>query len=98
MVIVKDATKPPTQDNIKQVVEMKFPGAPYRPRQREDYIVIAGDETKMVPLKLEDCDCSQSEPKPPKIPVEELGTAAAILGIIYTVVTKRPPPGGVPAY
>jgi hypothetical protein len=85
------------QDNIKQAVEMKFPGDPYRPRQREDYIVIAGDETKMVPLKLEDCDCNQAEPKPPKIPVEQLGRAAAILEVIYMVVTKRPP-GGVPAY
>lgn len=98
VVIVKDPTKPPTQDNIKQVVEMKFPDDPYRPRQREDYIVIAGDESKMVPLKLEDCDCNQREPEPPKVPVEQLGAAAAILGIIYTVVTRRPPPGGVPAY
>ena len=77
---------------------MKFPGDPYGFRQREDYITIAGDESKMVPLKLEDCDCNQDEPKPSKIPVEQLGTAAAILGIIYMIVTRRPLPGGVPAY
>lgn len=96
VVIVKDPMKPPTQDNIKQVVEMKFPDDEYRPRQREDYIVIAGDESKMVPLELKDCDCNQREPDKSKVPVEQLGPAAAILGIIYMVVTKRPPP--VPAY
>lgn len=98
IVIVKDPAKPPTQDNIKQVVEMKFPGDAYRPRQREDYVIIAGDETKMVPLKLEECDCNKPDPNPPKVPVEQLGAAAAILGIIYMAVTRRPPPGGVPAY
>lgn len=96
VVIVKDPLKPPTQDNIKQVVEMKFPDDDYRPRQREDYIVIAGDESKMISLELKDCDCNQREPDKSKIPVEQLGPAAAILGIIYMVVTKRPPP--VPAY
>jgi hypothetical protein len=96
VVIVKDPMKPPTQDNIKQVVEMKFPDDEYRPRQREDYIVIAGDESKMVPLEHKDCDCNQREPDKSKVPVEQLGPAAAILGIIYMVVTKRPPP--VPAY
>lgn len=78
-------------------MELKFRGDSYRPRQREDYILIAGDETKMVMLNLEDCDCSRPEPESTKVPVEQMGTAAAILGIIYTVVTRRPPPGGVPA-
>lgn len=96
VVIVKDPMKPPTQDNIKQVVEMKFPDDEYRPRQREDYVIIAGDESKMVPLELKDCDCNQREPDKSKVSVEQLGPAAAVLGIIYMVVTKRPPP--VPAY
>jgi len=98
VVIVKDPLKPPAQGNIKQVIELKFPGDGFRQGQREDYIVIAGDETKMVPLKLEDCDCNESEPKNPKIPVEQLGAVAAILGIIYTAVMHKPPPGGVPAF
>lgn len=98
VVIVKDPTKPPTQDNIKQVVEIKFPGDPFRRRQAEDYATIAGDEKKMVPLRPEDCDCDQPEPKTSKIPVEQLGPAAALLGLLYMIVTKRPPPGGVPAY
>lgn len=98
VVIVNDPAKPSTQDNIKQVVEMKFPHDPYREQQREDYIVIAGGEAKMVPLNLKNCDCDQAEPKKARIPVEQFGAVAAILAIIYTAVTKRPPPGGVPAY
>ncbi len=98
VVIVKDPTRPPTQDNIKQVVEMKFPGDTYRPRQRESYALIAGDQKKLVSMELEDCDCNKPEPEPSKVPVEQLGPVAAILGVIYMVVTRRPPPGGVPAY
>jgi hypothetical protein len=98
VVIVKDPSKPPTQDNIKQVVEMKFPDDTFGRGQRQDYITIAGGSEKMVPLELSDCDCNQKDPDPPKIPVEQLGKAATILGIIYMAVMKRPPPGGVPAY
>jgi len=98
VVIVKDPTRPPTQDNIKQVVEIKFPGDPFRPRQMESYGVIAGDEAKVVTLTLNECDCNQATPEPATIPVEQLGPAAAILALLYVVVTKRPPPGGVPAY
>jgi hypothetical protein len=98
VVIVKDPTRPPTQDNIKQVVEMKFPGDTYGSGQLEDYGIIAGDEKKLVSMELQDCDCNKAEPEKSKIPVEQLGPAAAILGIIYMAVTKRPPPSGVPAY
>lgn len=98
VVIVKDPTKPPTQDNIKQVVEIKFPDDPYRPGQRDDYARIAGGRDKMVELELNDCDCNQSEPEKSKVPVEELGLAAALLKLLYMVVTKRPPPAGVPAF
>lgn len=96
VVIVNDATKPPTQDNIKQVVEIKFGDDKYGFQQREDYITIAGDERKMVPLKASDCDCSKAEPEPAKIPVEQLGPAAALLALLYMIVMKRPPPTGVP--
>lgn len=98
VVIVKDPTKPPTQDNIKQVVEMKFPGDEYSAGQREDYVTIAGGESKMVPLKLEDCSCSEAEPQKAKVPVDKLGAAAALLGLLYMIVMKRPPPRGVPSF
>lgn len=98
VIIVKDPAKPPTQDNIKQVVEMKFPDDPYRPGQRDDYARIAGGRDKMVELEFNDCDCNKSEPEKSKVPVEELGLAATLLSLLYMVVTKRPPPAGVPAF
>lgn len=98
VVIVNDPTKQPSQDNIKQIVEIKFPPDKRNPRQDAAYVRIAGSENKLVVMGPEDCDCDQPDPNPPKIPVEQLGTAAGALGLLYMLVTKRPPPGGVPAY
>lgn len=64
IVIVKDPSKPPTQDNIKQIVEMKFPPDELSRAQREAYEDIAGDENKLVTLKPSDCDCeAPDDPK-----------------------------------
>jgi hypothetical protein len=98
VVIVNDPTKAPTQDNIKQVVEIKFPPDNWGQRQQNDYERIAGAPNKLEKIGPDDCDCDKPEPDPPKIPVEQLGKAAAGLGVLYMLVTKRPPPGPVPAY
>ncbi len=98
VVIVNDPTKPPTQDNIKQVVEIKFPPDKMDEKQARAYIRIAGDDNKLVEMGPGDCDCDQPEPNPPKMPVEQLGMAAGALGLLYMLVTKRPPPVPVPAY
>ena len=98
VVIVKDPSRPPTQDNIKQVVEIKFPPDTMDIRQSQAYIRIAGDDNKLVEMGPDDCDCNQPEPKASKIPVEQLGMAAAALKLLYMIVTKRPPPSTVPAY
>ncbi|KYF93041.1 hypothetical protein BE17_08095 [Sorangium cellulosum] len=42
VVILKDPTKPPTQDNLKKVVEIKFPPDILDDDQRDDYKRIAG--------------------------------------------------------
>lgn len=100
VVIVNDPSKPATQDNIKQVVEMKFPPDPPNQRQADAYAEIAGDEAKVVEMKPDDCDCSQ-ENQDSKVPVEELGWAAAIAGAVMFVVTRGRtprPPIPVPAY
>jgi hypothetical protein len=98
VVIVNDPTKPPTQDNIKQVVEIKFPPDSWNKRQKDDYELIAGGSSKLEKLEPSDCDCDQPDPDPPKIPVEQIGAAASLAGILYMLVTKRPPPGPVPAF
>lgn len=96
VVIVNDPSQPPVQANIKQVVEIKFPPDARNPRQDAAYITIAGDENKLVVMGPDDCDCNRPEPDQPKIPVEELGTAAIAARLLYMLLTKRPPPGPVP--
>ncbi len=97
VVIVNDPMKPPTQDNIKQVVEIKFPPDKIDGPQNDAYVQIAGGENKLVVMGPEKCDCDQPEPNPPKIPVEQIGPAAGLAGLLYMLLTKRPPPGPVPA-
>jgi hypothetical protein len=98
VVIVNDPTRPPTQDNIKQVVEIKFPPDKMDDPQREAYTQIAGSPNKLVEMGPDDCDCNRPEPDSPKIPVEQLAPAAGVVGLFYMLLTKRPPPGGIPAY
>lgn len=85
IVIVKDASKPPTQDNIKQIVEMKFPPDSLKPEQRADYETIAGAPKKLVKLEPGDCDCDAPEPKGKMIPVESLETANKIGQILMLI-------------
>ena len=98
VVIVNDPSKPPTQDNIKQVVEIKFPPDTMDKSQEDACVQIAGDENKLVKMGPDDCDCDRPDPDPPKIPVEQLGAAASIAGILYALFTKRPPPVSAPAF
>lgn len=106
VVVVNDPSKPPTQDNIKQIVEMKFPPDRLTARQRDAYVLIAGEEKKLATLEPRDCDCQREEPKGPNIPVEELGAAAAISAWILYILSKgklprpplRPVPGLVPVF
>jgi hypothetical protein len=98
VVIVNEVTKPPTQDNIKQIVEIKFPPDKRNARQHAAYMQIAGDENKLLVMGPEDCNCDRSDPEPSKIPVEQLGKAATIAGLLHLLITKRPPPQPVPAF
>ena len=67
VVIVHDPDQPPEQSNIRAVIEMKFDDALTR-GQAADYIKIAGDEAKYVPLKKAQCGCpdkdAEKEPAP----------------------------------
>ena len=97
VVIVNDPTRPPTQDNIKQVVEMKFPPDPPNEDQTSEYSVIAGDANKVIEMSPSDCDCSQ-EPQEPNVPVEQLGWAATVAsGLMYFLTRGRSPRAPMPA-
>lgn len=71
VVIVNDPSKPPTQDNIKQVVEMKFPPDELSQSQRDAYTKIAGGPQKFAKLEPNNCDCDKPEPSPPKVPAPD---------------------------
>jgi hypothetical protein len=69
-VIVKDPSVPPTQDNLKAVIEIKLPGDRWRGRakysdddQEKDFEKIAGDPDKVVLVRKEDCPCPDDVPK-----------------------------------
>jgi len=97
VVIVKDPSKPPTQDNIKQVVEMKFPPDQRNENQAKAYGKIAGDENKVVEMQSTDCDCSQ-ENQQSKVPVEQMGwAAAAASALMYLLTRGRSPRPTLPA-
>lgn len=99
VVIVNDPTKPPTQDNIKQIVEMKFPPDGMSEKQAKAYQTIAGDQRKLVTLKPDNCDCDKPEPETSNIPVEELGWAATVAGwLAFALSRGRTPRPPLPAY
>lgn len=59
IVVVKDRTRLPTQNNIAQIYDFKFPGDRWRENQKEDYQKIQGKEyPKVEALDEENCMCS----------------------------------------
>lgn len=78
VVIVNDPSLPPTQDNIKNVVEIKFPPDTASREQMDAYEQIAGDPGKVVTMGPKDCDCSD-EPQEQGLSskVSELGNSFA---------------------
>lgn len=99
VVIVKDPAKPATQDNIKQIIEMKFPPDRLSQQQQAAYVEIAGSQDKLTKLEPSQCDCDSKEQQESKIPVEELGFAAAAAAWIAFILSRgkiRPPVGRPP--
>lgn len=99
VVIVKDPAKPPTQDNIKQIVEMKFPPDKLTEFQETAYLTIAGSKTKFRTLEPGDCDCNEPEPDDAKIPVDKIGWAAmAAAWIAFALSRGRTPRPPMPVF
>ncbi|WP_372437751.1 VRR-NUC domain-containing protein [Pseudomonas chlororaphis subsp. aureofaciens] len=91
VVIVNDPRKSPTQDNIKQVVEMKFPPDSPNTKQTAEYAKIAGGSNKVVTLDARECDCTQEE-QTSRVPSEELGWAAAIAAAAAWLLSRGKTP------
>src|SRR5262249_31653200 len=68
VVLVKDPNRPPTQDNIKKVIEIKFPGDSEDEVQNTKYKTIAGGAPYEV-WTLEDCGCPEKKRDPIRVPV-----------------------------
>ncbi|AEQ95458.1 VRR-NUC domain-containing protein [Xanthomonas oryzae] len=86
VVTVIDPTRPPTQDNLEDVIEIKFPGDEMSVEQIRDYTAITGKEPVL--LKSKECKCSkQEQPQENGVPVEieqlaPLATMAAWLAFL----------------
>lgn len=63
VIITKDPSKPPTQDNIKKVVEVKFPGDTWGEGQKEAYEDIAADPEDLELLTPDECGCNSNSKK-----------------------------------
>lgn len=70
VVVTRDPAKPPTQDNIKAIFEIKFPPEKDDPVQLEAYQTIAGN-ADVVPLSPAKCGCGRAEPKQIPVPVPQ---------------------------
>lgn len=75
--VLKDATKPITQDNIEKLYEIKFPNDKDRPCQIDDYENIAGDCNKVEKLDINNCNC-KDRGDPSAIPLPDEVKQAAI--------------------
>jgi hypothetical protein len=67
VVIVKDGSQRPTQANIAEIIEIKFPGDSYSDGQFKDYQKIAGLDAEVKTFGVEECGCNKPEPQ--KVPV-----------------------------
>lgn len=70
VVLVNDPTKPPTQDNIRKIIEMKFDNDPLDPDQIKAFKRIAPPGVPVETWTTETCGCGKDEPEPKKVPVE----------------------------
>jgi type VI secretion system secreted protein VgrG len=94
VVVVKDGTKPPTQDNMKEVIEIKFPPDRLDDDQRESYERIAGDARFEV-LGPDECGCpfrKQQQQQQREMTATDVAEVAALtLFVIATVLDDAVP-------
>ncbi|MFS8065246.1 MAG: VRR-NUC domain-containing protein, partial [Byssovorax sp.] len=80
VVLVIDPTRPPTQDNIRKIIEMKFPGDDPSPEQLREYRQISGPAPVEV-WTLNRCGCGEEE-KPKTVPVPVPDPRAELLIVL----------------
>jgi type VI secretion system secreted protein VgrG len=94
VVVVKDGTKPPTRDNIKEVIEIKFPPDELEDEQRKAYTAIAGKAT-FKELGPNQCGCPrEKKPQPPEITAGDVAEVAALTLLVVALALDDAVPGG----
>jgi type VI secretion system secreted protein VgrG len=96
VILLHDGTKPPTQDNIKKVIEIKFPPDVLSRRQINDYPRIAGGAPFEVWGPDDPCRCEdkKKEPVPFALPIEDVIASAILAFAIVVMVLDDAIPGG----
>jgi hypothetical protein len=82
VVLVNDPTKPPIQDNIRKIIEMKFDNDPLDPDQIKAFKRIAPPGAPVETWTTETCGCAKDEPEPKKVPVEVPDPRAEFLALL----------------
>ncbi|RQZ75944.1 VRR-NUC domain-containing protein [Burkholderia glumae] len=98
VVIVNDPSLPPTQDNLKSVVEIKFPPDRVDPKQQDAYERIAGDPSKVATMGPGDCGCSDDKPNEAESSQSALSQLGKLIGqgLKGSLGGPMPPPVPLP--
>jgi hypothetical protein len=74
-VIVRNPERPPTQDNLLEVVEIKFPPDTMDADQRTDYETIRGSNARLIELGPSECCCEDRERQPSRKEAQQAVTS-----------------------
>ncbi|MGD2151790.1 MAG: DUF4150 domain-containing protein [Gemmatimonadales bacterium] len=93
VVIVADRSKPPTQDNITSLVEIKFKGDYASPGQLEDYERIAPGRVSV--LGPEECGCGERQRERIRVPEVDPVDILVLIGLAALTILAAldPAPG-----
>jgi type VI secretion system secreted protein VgrG len=93
VVVVKDGTRPPTQDNIKEVIEVKFPPDELRENQRTSYEEIAG-KARLTELGPDACGCRDRKRQAQEVTAGDVAEIALLTLLVLAAVLDDAAPGG----
>jgi hypothetical protein len=94
VVLVRDPTLPPTQGNIRRIVEMKFPGDQWSADQERDYQRIAGS-APVDEMNEDSCGCDERrrQRQPQEQPSTGIDWLTIGLAALAIVLILSPIPG-----
>jgi type VI secretion system secreted protein VgrG len=96
LVLVHDGANPPTQDNIRKVIEVKFGDDNFDYDHRKEYKKIAGNAPLEEWTPDHPCMCNLKEPIPEKekVKAEDVALAVALIVLAAIILADDAMPGG----